>query len=88
MKTTIEIPEETLSRAEKLAGEQGISLDDLIKNAVEKCLPPPNHTNEFQNSNKPWMKGFGALSHLSEETAKINQIIEEEFEQIEPWDQD
>ena len=29
------------------------------------------------------MKAFGKLSHLHEETERINRIIEEEFEQIE-----
>jgi hypothetical protein len=32
---------------------------------------------------KPWMKTFGRLLHLHMETARINRIIEEEFEQIE-----
>ena len=37
---------------------------------------------------KPWMKGFGALRHLHEENVRIQQIIDEEFEQIEPEDWD
>jgi hypothetical protein len=37
---------------------------------------------------KPWMKGFGALRHLQEENVRIQQIIDEEFEQIEPEDWD
>ena len=34
------------------------------------------------------MKGFGALRHLHEENLRIDRIIEEEFEQIEPEDWD
>jgi phosphate starvation-inducible protein PhoH len=37
-------------------------------------------------SGKPWMAAFGKLRHLRRETAKINRIIEEEFEQIEAED--
>ena len=34
----------------------------------------------------PWMRGFGALSDLSEETAHIQSLIDAEFEQIESDD--
>ena len=37
-------------------------------------------------SSKPWLTAFGKLRHLRKETAKINRIIEEEFEQIEAED--
>lgn len=32
------------------------------------------------------MKGFGGLSHFSKESARIQQIIKEAFEHIEPED--
>lgn len=32
----------------------------------------------------PWMKGFGGLADLGAETARICDLIEEEFESIEP----
>jgi hypothetical protein len=35
---------------------------------------------------KPWMRAFGALRDLSEETALINTIIEEEFGRIDQED--
>jgi len=41
-----------------------------------------------KSDDKPWMKGFGALRHLHEENVRIQQIIDEEFEQIEPEDWD
>jgi len=31
----------------------------------------------------PWMSAFGGLRHLREETKRINQVLEREFEQIE-----
>ena len=35
---------------------------------------------------KPWMQAFGKLRHLRKETAKIDRMIEEEFDQIEVED--
>jgi hypothetical protein len=35
---------------------------------------------------KPWMRVFGKLRGLHRETAEINRIIEEEFEQVETED--
>ena len=32
--------------------------------------------------NKPWMKGFGKLSHLHDETQRIELLIQEEFETV------
>jgi len=39
-----------------------------------------------KDEGKPWMKAFGRLRHLRKETAKVNRIIEQEFEQIEVED--
>ena len=35
-------------------------------------------------SEKPWMKGAGALKHFHKETVRIQKLIDDEFEQIEP----
>jgi hypothetical protein len=35
---------------------------------------------------RPWMKSLGKLRHLRKETARIERLIEEEFERIEPED--
>jgi len=37
-------------------------------------------------SDQPWMTAFGKLRHLRKEMARINQIIEEEFEHAEAED--
>lgn len=37
-------------------------------------------------ADKPWMKMFGGLRELREETARINEVIDAEFGQIEPED--
>jgi hypothetical protein len=38
---------------------------------------------QSDRDSKPWMKTFGKLRHLRKETARINRIIEKEFDQIE-----
>jgi hypothetical protein len=35
-------------------------------------------------ADKPWMAFVGQLRHLRRENARINRVIEEEFEQVEP----
>lgn len=78
MKTTLEMPDATLRKAKAKAAERGIPLRQFVTEAVEEKLAAP------QVDEKPWMKSFGALRHLRKETARIDKIIEEEFEQIEP----
>ena len=36
----------------------------------------------------PWMKGFGELSDLREESRRIMAIVEEEFGRVEPEDRE
>jgi hypothetical protein len=81
MKTTLEIPDAIFRRAKSVAAERGIPLRVLISEALADKLRSDN------GSSKPWMTAFGKLRHLRKETAKINRIIEEEFEQIEAEDQ-
>ena len=79
MKTTLEIPDAIFRRAKSKAAERGIPLRQFVTEAVEdklKAAPAPGQ--------QPWMKHMGKLKHLHKETARINKIIEEEFEQIEP----
>jgi hypothetical protein len=79
VKTTLEIPDAVFRRAKAKAAEQGVPLRQFVTEAVEEKLK----SNEVA---KPWMKMAGKLRHLKHETARINKIIEEEFEQIEPED--
>ena len=80
MKTTLEIPDSIFRRAQSLAAERGIPLRALVSDALAEKLRADN------GSGKPWIAAFGKLRHLRRETAKINRIIEEEFEQTEAED--
>lgn len=81
MKTTLEIPDPLFRRAKAKAAEQGVPLRQFVTDAVAEKLRTGSRATE-----KPWMASVGALRHLRKETARINKIIEEEFEGIEPED--
>jgi hypothetical protein len=80
MKTTLEIPDSIFKKAKAKAAEQGVPLRQFVTEAVEAKLSAPDP------DSKPWMKMVGGLRHLRKETARINKLIEEEFEKIEPED--
>jgi hypothetical protein len=80
MKTTLEIPDALFRQAKSAAAQQGIPFRALVSEALaEKLRRPPN-------GDKPWMKAFGKLRGLHKENARIDRIIEDEFERIEPED--
>lgn len=81
MKTTLEIPDPIFRRAKSAAAERGIPFREFVTEAVKDKLATDAKTME-----RPWMAAFGKLRHLRKETAKIDRIIEEEFEQIEAED--
>jgi len=81
MKTTLEIPDTIFRRAKSAAADRGIPLREFVTEAVQDKL-----VTDAKATEKPWMEAFGKLRHLRKETAKINRMIEEEFEQIEAED--
>ena len=82
MKTTLEIPDAIFRRAKTAAAARGIPFRALVSEALAEKLRA-----QGDREKRPWMKTFGKLRHLHKETAKVNRIIEEEFEQIEAEDQ-
>jgi hypothetical protein len=81
VKTTLEIPDLVFRKAKVKAAERGIPLRQFVTEAVEEKLAAGP-----ARVDKPWMQGFGQLRHLHRESLRIQRIIEEEFEQIEPED--
>ena len=81
MKTTLEIPDELFRSAKARAAEEGVSLKAYVIEALRAKLKSGGKTDS-----KPWMKHFGSLSHLRKETRRIEKIIEDEFETINPED--
>jgi hypothetical protein len=79
MKTTLEIPDRIFRRAKSKAAEQGIPLRQFVTEAVEDRLRTAPAAGQ-----KPWMKHMGKLKDLHKETARIDKVIEEEFEGVDP----
>jgi len=77
MKTTLEIPDAIFRRAKARAGEQGIPLRQFVTEAVAAKLIS-------QADSKARARLVGGLRHLRKESARIDRIIEAEFETIEP----
>jgi hypothetical protein len=81
MKTTLEIPDAIFRRAKTAAAERGIPFRALVSEALADKLRAQD-----ERDGKPWMNTFGKLRHLRKETARINLIIEDEFDRIEAED--
>lgn len=79
MKTTLEIPDTVFRRAKSKAAERGIPLRQFVTEAVEDKLKTAP-----AGGQKPWMKHMGKLKDLRKETERINRVIEEAFEEIDP----
>ena len=79
MKTTLEIPDTICRRAKSQAAEQGIPLRQFVTEAVEDKLKTA-----LSVGKKPWMKHMGKLKDLHKETVRINKVIEEAFEEVDP----
>jgi hypothetical protein len=80
MKTTLEIPDALFRRAKSAAAQRGIPLRELVSEALADKL------SAGRAEERPWMNSFGKLRGLRKESERINRIIEEEFERIEPED--
>jgi hypothetical protein len=78
MKTTLEIPDPILRKAKVKAAERGIPLRQFVTEAVQEKLAAG------KTDDKPWMKTIGGLRHLHDENVRIQKLIDEEFETIDP----
>ena len=82
MKTTVELPDDLFRAAKATAAREGRSLRDFFTEALQDKLrlvnaqapaPPP-----------PWMKYFGAFAESRQESARIQETIDEEFGSADP----
>lgn len=83
MKTTIEIPDPLFRKVKSLAAERGLSLKDIVSEALREKLAPRDRMPPAQPE---WMAGFGKLRRLRTATAKILGRIEPEFDVVEAED--
>ena len=86
MKTTVELPEKMLKRAKSLAAAKGLSLEQLVAEAIEDKI---GRGEEVGKGEPRWTKLYGAFAKSEEmrsDTRSIQKIIDEEFERITPGD--
>ncbi len=80
--TTIELPDSLFREVKASAASQGMLLKDYVTEALQdKLAKRPTH------AEKPWMKFAGIAANDPEmvaELKRIEQIVDEHFEQIEP----
>jgi hypothetical protein len=79
MKTTLEIPDTVFRRAKSMAAARGIPFREFVTEAVKDKLVA-----EAKGGEKPWLKHMGKLKHLRKQTVRINRLIEEDSEKIDP----
>ncbi len=96
MKTTLEIPDPVFRRAKSVAAARGIPLREFVTEAVKDKLaaevrpgekPWVKHMGKLKRLHKetqPWVKHMGKLKRLHKETLRINRLIEQDSEKIDP----
>jgi hypothetical protein len=84
VKTTIEIPDVLFRRVKSRAAERSQTLKEFVSEALQEKLTSKR---SMARSEEPeWMQGFGALRHLHKETKRIQELIHDVFEVVEPED--
>lgn len=84
MKTTIDIPDPVFRRAKAQAAARGQALREFVTEALQEKLSGGRV--RIGADTVPWMKGFAQLRPLRRETARIQRVIDREFDVVEPED--
>ena len=80
MKITLQVSESVIQRARREAKSRRQSINQFVADAlIEKLGPEPLTPEQSRAARIKWA---GALSHLKDETARINAIIEAELERL------
>lgn len=66
-------------RAKSVAAQRGVSLEEFVTEIVNAKLAANAKAQEG-----PWVKDMGKLKHLRKETERINLLVEEDSERIDP----
>lgn len=84
MKTTLELPDTLFRKVKATAATRGQSLKEFVTEALRDKLSTANKGPDAMQPE--WMQGFGKLRQLHKETALIQEVVDQEFEVIEPED--
>lgn len=85
MKTTLDIPDPLFRQAKSRAALRGISLRQFFTEALEEKITA-SPSAQPGSAEPPWMRGFGALRDLHEETRVLDSRIAEAFDRLEEED--
>jgi hypothetical protein len=84
MKTTLEIPDQVFRRAKARAAERGQPLREFVTEALQEKL---SGRAARPGANAPsWLRGFGKLRRLRQETARVQRLIDRDLDVVEPDD--
>ncbi len=87
MKTTLELPDALFREVKATAARRGVLMKQFIAEALTEKLAATDPTSVPDP--KPWMKFAGGLSRdpeMKAELLRIDQLIEQEFGQVEAAD--
>ncbi|MDP0498822.1 MAG: hypothetical protein Q7P63_01870 [Verrucomicrobiota bacterium JB022] len=82
MKLTFEVPNDVAADVEAQAAARGQSVDAYLASVVQERVA----AEKSAQPEKPWMRFAGMFKDYPEDTRRINEAIEEEFERIHPED--
>jgi len=83
VKTTVEIPDELFKQAKVLAALEGVSLKQLITESLQQRVMSQSQETKPEPS---WRRAFGAMRSYRKENRRVERLIQEEFERVEPED--
>jgi hypothetical protein len=84
MKTTLELPDRLFRKAKATAAERGQSLKEYVTEALRDKLALDR--GRARADEPEWMQGFGKLKRLHKETVRVQSVVDQEFEVVEPED--
>ncbi len=85
MKTTLELPDQLFRKAKATAAERGQTLKEFVTEALREKLMLDRGRPGYERQPE-WMQGFGKLKRLHKETVRVQSIVDNEFEAVEPED--
>ena len=75
-----DLTDTAVRQAEAIAVARGVPLQRFLAETIEERLYQCTAAPCAGRDGSPWMGGFGVLTDLSEETSRIPEVIEQEFE--------
>jgi hypothetical protein len=84
VKTTLEIPDPVFRKAKATAAQRGQTLREFVTEAVQEKLSGAGRRSA--TGEPAWMHGFGRLRHLRKETRRLQEMMDDVFEVVEPED--